>query len=462
MTVTARYYRDLLRRRFTGRKAILGYGFASVIGKEVDLLRSLGCDDVFVLCEGGGTGTGATDFPHRVIGTGQATSIVGSMRAFEARVAALPADAAAELDAFDPEGSALVFRPLWGSLLEVAGRPVYNARPPSWVALEDKVIIDDLWDRAGVARAPRRIVAAEAPALAAAHRALDRGAGTVWAGDAREGWHGGGELTRWVVDEDHATAAAAELAPHCDRVRVMPFLEGIPCSIHGMLTPRGVAVLRPVEMITLRDPGAARLRYFGTSTVWDPAPGDREQMRAVARRVADVLADEVGFRGTFTVDGVMTEDGFLPTELNPRYGAGMFRLAAGTPELPLWFVDAAMCHGEPWDFRLPELEALLVGGADATRVPTCNAWDSRPRTDTETVRLARANGCLRRAADGEDAIGSVVAGPSSTGSLLRVNLDPTAVAIGPSIGPTVLEVLAFCDRELGTRFGSLASARSVR
>ena len=31
----------------------------------------------------------------------------------------------------------------------LAGRPVYGARPATWGALEDKMIIDQLWDDAG-------------------------------------------------------------------------------------------------------------------------------------------------------------------------------------------------------------------------------------------------------------------------------------------------------------------------
>ena len=41
-------------------------------------------------------------------------------------------------------------------------------------------------------RAPSRIVAADYNALKSAAKELDRGLGTVWAADAREGTHGGG------------------------------------------------------------------------------------------------------------------------------------------------------------------------------------------------------------------------------------------------------------------------------
>ena len=99
------------------------------------------------------------------------------------------------------------------------------------------------------------MVAAEPEALRAAAGRLDRGAGTAWAGDARQGFNGGAQLLRWVRGEEDAAEAARFLAERCDRARVMPFLEGIPCSIHGMVFPGGVAAFRPVEMVTLRQPG---------------------------------------------------------------------------------------------------------------------------------------------------------------------------------------------------------------
>ena len=130
-------------------------------------------------------------------------------------------------------------------------------------------------------------------ALSAAAHDLDGGLGTVWSGDAREGFNGGGEYVRWVRDDWQARDASDFFAEHCDRVRVMPFLDGVPCSIHGVVFPDGVAALRPVEMLTLRttdDNARHRFVYGGMSTHWDPPVADREAMRP-ARRVAARLRE---------------------------------------------------------------------------------------------------------------------------------------------------------------------------
>ena len=60
----------------------------------------------------------------------------------------------------------------------------------------------------------------------------------MWAADASAGWHGGAEGLRWVRDRDHADEAIAFLSQRADRVRVMAFLEGGSCSIHGLVFGR--------------------------------------------------------------------------------------------------------------------------------------------------------------------------------------------------------------------------------
>lgn len=152
-------------------------------------------------------------------------------------------------------------------------------------------------------------------------------------------------MLRWVRRVEEVEEAAAFLGARCDRARVMPFLEGIPCSIHGMVFPGGVASFRPVEMVTLRQPGSGSLRYAGAATFWDPPLADREAMRDLARRVGEGLRERVGYRGAFTVDGVLTAEGFRPTELNPRLGAGLAMIPGDLPELPVTLLDRVLVEG---------------------------------------------------------------------------------------------------------------------
>ena len=232
----ASWYRDLIAGRVAGRPWICATDVVVSAAAAAVQLLDLGAERVLAI--GGSRGTGdlpdAAAIPQILLGT-QGDDMMGAIRASEAALAAVPPDVQARIDAFDPAGEARVITALFSSGAPVGGRAVYGARPAAWQALEDKTVIDAFWDAAGVDRAPFAVVApADLPGAAAA---LDRGAGTVWSGDAREGFNGGASYLRWVQNDAQALDAKAFFSAHCDRVRVMPFLEGVPCSIHGIALP---------------------------------------------------------------------------------------------------------------------------------------------------------------------------------------------------------------------------------
>ncbi len=184
--------------------------------------------------------------------------------------------------------TAVVFGTFLTESPTLVGRPLVAHRRPEWVALEDKTTVDALLDRAGVARAPSTTV--DIADAAATWRRFDHGSGSVWAVDARDGFHGGGAGTRWVTDDDAAAAVTAELGAIGDRVRIMPFLDGIATSIHGIVLPDGVVALRPGrDGDAAARPRAAllRLRHVLGSTRRHPrrdARGRTAGRRRAARR----------------------------------------------------------------------------------------------------------------------------------------------------------------------------------
>lgn len=455
-------YVELLAQRFRGRKVILATGTVAGSGSMLDDLARLGAHKPLLLAEG--LGTGELPPPDRldymIVGRDDLPTIMEALRVYDQ---ALNSPEVAQVaDGYDPDGSALVVAALFSVNQALCGRPYYGGRRPEWCALEDKTIIDALWQELGVPHAPFEIVAADEASLRAAAARLDRGAGTVWAGDAREGWHGGAEGTRWVRDDDAARRSAAFFGPRCDRVRVMPFLEGIPCSIHGIVFPDYVVALRPVEMVTLRRPELDRFRYCGCATFWDPPAADREQMRATARLVGAALRQRVGFRGTFTIDGVMTEDGFWPTELNPRYGAGINTMARAQSTLPVYLLHLAVCEGESWDFQPRELERMLVDSGDANRAGNCHSMCDGRRSTTETIAVVEDGAVYRVATEGELADATIMIGPAILGTTLRLKLDPTRTPMGQSVASRFAMALELADRELGTSFGPSEVPRSMR
>ncbi len=282
---------------------------------------------------------------------------------------------------------------------------------------------------------------------------VDRGDGTVWAADAREGFHGGATQTYWVRDDASRDRALAGLSSVCDSVRVMPFLEGVPCSIHGIVLPDGVAVLRPVEMVTLRR--GHEFAYAGCATYWDPDPIAREQMRTVARRAGDRLREEVDFRGTFTVDGVVTSDGFWPTELNPRFGAGIMTIARGTG-IPMVLVNDLIVGGHDIGRTALDLEADVVTHGDARRGGGTWQGGLDIEIELESEPVQYVDGAWVWARSGGPIDGRVTAGSG----FIRCLYDQASTPIGPSTGPRAVAFWEFAAAEFGIDTAGLTAART--
>ena len=457
------YYDDLLRPVFAGRRFLLAGNIAVGLRGLARQLTRLGAERPFLIAANEGTG----DLPPpeeaelRVLGI-ENKNPVQEFRDLHRAIENLSADLRSDIDAWDPSHTArFIFPSPLTESSDVAGRKEYAARLPAWAALEDKVNIDAFWDAVGISRAPSRIVPADYDALNSATATLDRGLGTVWAADARDGAHGLALGLRWVRHGADGRESFASLRRMADRIRVMPFLEGIPASIHGMVFPDSVAVFRPAEMIVLRPPAGDRLSFLGCSTAFDPHPDDRKAMREVAYRVGAALRESVNYRGPFGIDGILAEEGYLPTELNAR-GAAAFGLMAEAARLPLGPLCLAVAQGEPLEYRPDLLQRAIVQCADAQRV--CVGWSVTTRRfgETSVLKIIRDGNEYREVRTGEQPHGTLEVGPNSAGGFVRFVLNPDRIERGPSAAREVLRAFRFSDRVLGTEFGSLEVASKVR
>jgi hypothetical protein len=429
--------------------------------QAVACLRRLGCP-VIVVSTGRGAGPvpGPDEAQVVEIVAPDVASITDELRLMDRMARELPPGAAAAVERFDPAREGVWFTSPFVTTDEpIQGRPVTFGRPASFLALEDKMVADGIWEAAGVPCAPYRIVANEPACLAAASEELAGPLGVVWSGDARDGFNGGGNYVRWVLDERDRAGALDFFGPRCDRVRVQPFLEGVPCSIHGVVLPDGTAAFRPVEIATLRDVAARRFVYGGIGTTWDPPEADRDAMRDAVRRVGAHLASAHGYRGAFGIDGVLTSDGFLPTELNSRMSAG----ATVVAEVDRWFftlLQANLVAGVETGLRVVDLERLvpLMDARRAGRVVTVVEGDVKIGGDV-SFPVAWDGRDFTRA---EEETGSTLVA-ADTASGLFAKVDPCAALVrGQRLAPATAGLLRFADRELGAAFGAVEAAPEVR
>lgn len=449
------HWEDRLRQVVAGRPFVVATDVLVAASHLAGQLRELGTDDTLCISAARGVGDiDPQDEEHAVLVGMQGSDLMDAIRAWTDVLHDLPDEARDAIDTFDPAGRAWVVQSLYGESQRIADRPVFGARSAEWIALEDKTLVDAIWDACGVARAPSRVVPVFDGALRDAAAELDEGRGTVWVADNRLGWHGGAQYLRWVRGPDAVGDAIRFFDATAHRVRVMPFLDGIPCSIHGMVFDDHVAAFRPCEMVVLRRSDSPSLHYAGPSTSWEPPDEDREDMRAVARRVGAHLDRTVGYRGVFTVDGVMTSGGFRPTELNPRYGAATDVLARGA-DLPLYLLHLAVIERPDLDWRPHDLEEHVLAAADEHPVAQAGMLVDVEVDGNVELALVDRDGELVTA-DGAEPDVLLELGPSITGAYLRVVL-PHHPAGAPA-APDVVRALAAAASHLDLDIPPLEAA----
>lgn len=445
-----------LDRTLAGRPWIIATNVLAGATALVDRLHGLNCA-VFVVA--GTVGTGPLPSPDKceqfLLGI-QGSTMMAAIRAFGAAIERPPTELCNRLDAWDPAGEAMVLANFLNQPHPLCGRRVFGARPRQWLELEDKIVADSLWESIGLPKPPSRVVpATDRAAIFAAVEAVQAEDGAVIAGDNREGWHGGAEYTRYVRPGSDCEDTLSFFADHCDMVRVTPFLRGVPCSIHGMVFPDQVLAFRPVEMLVFRKPGQDRFFYSALATTWDPPEGAREQMRATVRRVGTELRSMVDYRGAFGIDGVLTADGFLPTELNSRFSSGL-QAQAKAFDFPLEDVHRLLIAGHSVPADPKELESWIVEAADRERMARCLTPITHFQVDTTTELSVSWTDERWQVVDADNRDGLLRLGPAAEGSLVMFSLEPGhGIAAGPSFADKAAAVFTLTDELWDTRVGPL-------
>ncbi len=444
-----------------GRPVIIGPWVLAGATPYVEWFRALGCP-VLVVATSRGAGPVPPEGQCEVVMVAPpaTASMTEELRTHDRMAHHLPDEVRAAIDAFDRDRCGTWFSTPFVTTDEpIDGRPVTGGRPASFLALEDKMMADTIWDAGGVEHTPYRLVDVDDDsALDAATDELAGPLGAVWAGDARDGFNGGGNFVRWLRTPADRAEAAAFFRPRCDRVRVMPFLDGVPCSIHGLVLPDGTAALRPVEIVVLRDPTARTFRYCGLGTTWDPPAADREAMRDAARGVGTHLQREHGYRGAFGIDGVLTADGFRPTELNSRMSAGA-STAAEIDRRFFTFLQAALVAGVDTGLTAADVEGL-VPEMDAHRTGKVVCIGEGPKVDRDdSYPLTWDGTTFSRASEPTGNVFSIAPTPNG----LFAKVDPcTALLPGQRLAPVNAALVAYVDATYGTGFGAVEPAPDVR
>jgi len=350
-------------------------------------------------------------------------------------------------DAFDPDNAATLVLPDPLDPPHAGVRRRIGVRHPAWRLFEDKTVVDTLWDVAGFPRAPSVISDGTAD-LATLGAIVDQGTGVVCSCQPiGAGPSAGGDGIWWWRDgPPPATIPTAK--PGAWRVRLMPLLEGVPVRLHGMTLATRVIPFPPMELVTLPRPGQGSFLCAGAvPTLWDTA-----DLVAQTERIGAGLRERLGYRGGFSVDGILTASGFLPTDLNARLTSAM-EAAPSARRVLLHAVNLLARDGiEPGTSVVEQLVAeIFAAGA------TCTIFGAATRADERATRKAsvRWDGD-RLVSDPSGADGALVVTPSPRGWLLTATLATARMPGGGRVGPVAPEVFRISDEVLGTDFGDLA------
>ena len=458
------YYRQLLTPVYADRK-FMHVGEVDVgLLHEVEQMRVLGASEPFLLAGNRGTSDQSIDDNLRLYLLNlTGNDMVDSARNFADTATNLPVEIQTAIDEWDPDQEArYVFAAQLIEISEIGNRQKYGRRKSTWLLLENKTTIDELWDQIGIARAPSKVVELTDKALKSYASELDQGDGTVWVPDNQTSVHGGSVSLRWVHTGENPDAVIRELKQAASKVRIMPFLEGVPMSIHGIVFPSGVVVLRPVELAVLRQRKRHGFLWGGCMTGYDPSSEDRAYMRDVARRTGEYLSAEIGYRGPFSIDGILTSDGFRPNELNPRLSGGFAPQLRGLADLPFAPLCWAVMENESLDYRAEELEEAIVSMADKIRGGRGMVITPFRIEQQRKIELVREGEAFVMSGEGQQADVVLDVGPSPSGGIIFMRPSAETELKGFRLAPELVRALCFCDQHLGTDFGELEAAKEVR
>ncbi len=359
-------------------------------------------------------------------------------------------------DTFDPDRRAALVVPDPLDPPAAGTRSRIGRRPPGWRLLEDKALVDTVWDLLAVPRAPSIVVdiADIATDLEALGALVDRGAGVVCSSQSADTPMAGADGVYWWRRGQPPMLTNRQLAGRV-RVRLMPLFEGLPVRLHGLVTPTSVVGFPPMEVVALPRTEHGTFLCAGTvSTLAETAALTR-----CTERIGVALRRQFGYLGAFSVDGVLTEDGFMPTDLNARLTSAMedrssdLRVLLQATNL---LVREAVEPGPDVVRKLSDMifsrkaEHTVYGAAATASVDASCSVDIRWNGDN-----------LVPVHDGE-ADGTLTLNPSLRGWQLTARLIVDRLPAGGPMGLLAVELFRFCDRNWGTNFGELEPPFGMR
>ncbi|MCD0452494.1 hypothetical protein LO762_25395 [Actinocorallia sp. API 0066] len=348
------------------------------------------------------------------------------------------------LDDFDPVNRAVMIIP--DPLLPplIGGRAQLGRRRPEWALVEDKMLIDPLWDLAGIDRVPA-LTCDSTHAVARLADEVNEGRGVVASCQHRgHGPRAGAEGIWWW---QNVPPQAFPSQAHDLRVRLMPLLEGLPCRVHGIVTAEGIAAFPPMELLSLPRPSTGTFLWAGAVPLGEhPRSGE---LRQITESAGAFLRDRFGYRGSFASDGILTTDGYRPTELTTRLTSA-FETVPSQVRVLLHAATVLARAG----FSLPDLGPLVSTALTSDVVTVFGASAHADSAPFECGVVWDGTRWLTNDGTGQ---GTLTVRPWVRGWQLRADLRRADLPAGIPIGMVAPHLFHLADSQFGTSFGEVTA-----
>jgi hypothetical protein len=222
-------------------------------------------------------------------------------------------------------------------------------------------------------------------------------------------------------------------------VKVTPLLIGRAMRLHGLINDDFVAPFPPMNVITL--PKLRQHQFLCCGCV--PAASETWAID-LTRQLGAGLRDLLGYRGVFSVDGVLVGRQFLPTDLNTRLTSA---IEAAPTSVRVRIQAANICAREHLRVDLTEIDDLCAAAFNEATTTIYGASATLGRRRAVTLYDA-ADGVSDRPRG--QAMGSLTAARSVRGWTVTATLQS-----GRDPGRLAPAIWALSDRVLGTDFGEL-------
>ncbi len=327
-----------------------------------------------------------------------------------------------DLENFDPARTARIIAPAWLKDSKILGRKVMGYRRQQWTDFEfDRIGFDHVFDTAIVPRAETVVTLPDQFDLASCLQTLDRGNGIVLIADGVS--TGGGGLLFVKASDSPAFVKDWLDKKSIGQLKIVPKLSGPAFCTHGFVLKEGCPASRAFESLSLEKQVKGEIQWVGASTAINLSTDLQTQVHEYTEKIGNYLRQNLNYRGAFCLDGILTPEGPVFTEINTRMGASAYMASKVWRQAPgfLQLLDAFIREYPDDDFCCVQLQRLIDDVLGAERFSLLKTFSKTKYSKKKVFHFHFSDGDLQQVPPEHNGF-EVVVEPIQQGSFVQCHL----------------------------------------